>query len=117
MGVPKLGQRMEAVVVGVLQLGLRVVAGAVLDLEGEPMNLNRHRFVLFVMVIRLDKTVFSLASSRFGDSRNQVSSFVLVELCILVLVLDVAPFLLYDDMFFWGLSRSSFGVLEPLLLP
>ena len=93
MGVPKLGQRMEAVVVGVLQLGLWVVVGAVLVLEGEAMNLNHHRFVLFVKVIHLDKTVFSVASSRFVDSRNQVSSFVLVELCISVLVPDVAPFL------------------------
>ena len=117
MGVLKLGQRMVVGVAVVLQLGIRMAVEVVLVLRGEPMNLDHHRFVLFVTAIHLDKIVFSLASSRFGDSRNQVSSFVLVELCILVLVLDVAPFLLYDDMFFWGLSRSSFGVLEPSLLP
>ena len=100
MGVLKLGQRMVVGVAGVLQLGLRMAVEVVLVLRGEPMNLDHHRFVLFVTVIRLNKTVFSLASSQFEGSRNQVSMFVSVELCILGLVLDVAPFLLYDDMFF-----------------
>ena len=92
MGVPKLGQRIDTVMVRVLQLGPWVVVGVVLVLEGETMNLSHHRFVLFVKVIRLDKTLFSLASSRSGDSRNQVSSFALVEPCISVLVPDAAPF-------------------------
>ena len=39
------------------------------------------------------------------------------EPCILALVLDVAPFLLYDDMFFEGSNHNSSEVLEPLLLP
>ena len=68
VGVLKLEQRMVVEVVVVLQLGIRMVVAAALVLRGEPMNLDHHRFVLFVTVIRPDKTVFSLASSRFGGS-------------------------------------------------
>ena len=68
MGVLKLGQRMVVGVAVVLQLGIRMAVEVVLVLRGEPMNLDHRRFVLFVTVIRPDKTVFSLASSRFGGS-------------------------------------------------